>query len=165
MINSTIGLIHLLAAIVALFTGIINLVELKGTKQHKWIGYIYVSAMIILNVMAFMIYHLYGKFGIFHWMAIVSSLTLAAGLYPVIRKGKDFLSTHLSFMYWSVIGLYGAFMAEIFVRLPNMVLDESGKPLAIFYKFTGIAVAITMAIGVYFFIRCRPKWLEKYGEE
>jgi hypothetical protein len=60
-------------------------------------------------------------------------------------------------MYWSVIGLYGAFMAETFVRLPKIVVD-SGVPNSMFYNMTGIAVGITMGIGAYFFIKLKPKW-------
>jgi hypothetical protein len=60
-------------------------------------------------------------------------------------------------MYWSVIGLYGAFMAETFVRLPKIVI-ESGVPFTMFYNVTGIAVAIAMGLVTYFYIKLKPSW-------
>lgn len=39
-----------------------------------------------------MIYRLFGGFGIFHVFAIVSLLTLLAGMYPILtRKGKQYI--------------------------------------------------------------------------
>ena len=49
-------------------------------------GYAYVIAMGIVLVTSFMMYNLFGGFGIFHAMAIISILTILAGMVPVIRK-------------------------------------------------------------------------------
>ena len=159
LITDNIGLVHLIASILALMTGTLILTLTKGTNTHKKIGYVYSISMLILLVTAFMMYNLFGTWGIFHWTAVVSSLTIACGLIPIFTKRprENYISLHFSFMYWSVIGLYGAFMAETFVRLPKIVV-ESGIPNAMFYNMTGIAVAITMGLGVYFFIKCKPKW-------
>ena len=165
LIGSSVGFIHLTASIIALITGLFILVSKKGTAPHKRIGYTYSISMIVLNVTAFMIYRLYGKFGIFHWFAVMSCLTLFAGLYPVIAKRtKNYLVSHFRFMYWSVIGLYCAFMAEVFSRLPNIILTETGKPMVVFYKMIGVAIGITMFIGVGFFIKYKPKWTKQYSQ-
>jgi uncharacterized membrane protein len=166
LVSGTTGFIHLLVSIMALITGFFILVTTKGTKRHKQIGYIYAISMVILNLTAFLIYRLYGKFGIFHWFAVISCLTLFAGLYPVLTKrGKNYLLTHFNFMYWSVIGLYCAFMAETFVRLPKIILTQTGEPMVIFYKMVGISVGITMAVGIFFFIKFKPKWTKQYQKE
>jgi uncharacterized membrane protein len=162
-VNGPIGLIHLVFSIVSLIAGLLNLVTKKGTKQHKRVGYIYSISLIILNLTAFMIYNLYGRFGIFHWLALMSCLTLFAGLYPVItKKGKNYILTHFAFMYWSVIGLYSALMAELFSRLPKIILTESGKPMTVFYIFAGIGIAIVMIAGIYFFVKYKLQWAKKY---
>jgi uncharacterized membrane protein len=83
IVSSLTGLIHLIISIIALVTGLVVLTTKKGTKNHKQIGYVYSISMILVNLTAFMIYKLYGKFGIFHWFAVISCLTLIAGLYPV----------------------------------------------------------------------------------
>lgn len=91
----------------------------KGTTRHKKIGYIYVVFMVVLNITAFVIYCLFGKFAIFHWFAVLSCLTLIAGMYPVLtKKSKNYILFHFNFMYWRVVGLYCAFCAEILTRIP-----------------------------------------------
>lgn len=158
------GLVHLLASILALITGTLVLLLKKGTDIHKRIGYLYSLSMVVLLITAFMIYNLFGGWGIFHWAAVVSSLTLAAGMIPMILKKprKQYVSLHLNFMYWSVMGLYGAFFAETMVRLPEVVL-EHGAPNSVFYNTVGIVVFIVMAAGGYLFYRNREKWEERFA--
>jgi len=158
LISSTIGLIHLIFSILSLIFGTIVLLKTKGTKRHRKIGYLYVWSMIGVIVTAFMTYGLYGKFGMFHYMAIVSALTLAAGILPMLfKKPKNYLSLHLGFMYWSVIGLYAAFVAETFVRIPKVVM-ESGTPNSAFYSMVGIGIGLVMFFGAFFFIKKSKKW-------
>ena len=164
IISDKIGLLHLIVSIIALVTGSLVLGMEKGTTNHKRIGNLYSLAMLLVLITAFLMYNLFGKWGIFHWSAVISSLTIACGLIPIFTKRpkNGFISLHLSFMYWSVIGLYGALMAETFVRLPSIVVD-SGIPNAMFYKMTGFAVAITMGLGGFFFVKLKPKWDEKFN--
>jgi uncharacterized membrane protein len=163
IITNKIGLVHLIFSVISLLAGTLVLILRKGTKTHKKVGYVYSGAMVIVLVTAFSIYNLFGTWGIFHWTALVSTLTLAFGLIPIITKWpkKHYISLHFSFMYWSVIGLYGAFMAETFVRMPEIVI-ESGVPNAMFYNMTGIAVAITMGLGAYYFIKNKLRWEDKF---
>ena len=162
IVNGITGLIYLVFSIVALITGLFVLVTTKGTKQHRRIGYLYSISLIMLNLTAFMIYNLYGKFGIFHWLTVMSCLTLFAGLYPgLTKKMKNYLLIHFNFMYWSVIGLYCAFMAEIFSRLPKIIFTENGKLVTTFYKFVGIGITIVMIIGIFFFVKYKPKWTKQ----
>lgn len=163
IVSGPTGIIHLIVSIVAMLSGLFVLIATKGTKIHKRIGYVYSVSMLLVNLTAFLIYRLYGKFGIFHWFAIVSCLTLLAGLSPVlIKKGKNYVLTHLNFMYWSVVGLYCAFMAEIFSRLPKIILTENGEPMNAFYKGVGIGVGTVIVIGVMFFLKYRPKWIQQH---
>lgn len=157
--SDAIGMLHLATSLLALLTGSFVLGLTKGTALHKRIGYVYVGSMVLLLVTAFMIYRLFGRWGIFHWTAVVSTLTLIGGLVPILRKRpvQSYRSLHSSFMYWSVIGLYGAFMAEVLVRLPKIVI-ESGIPNKVFYNMTGVAVGITMGLGAFFFVKFKDKW-------
>lgn len=154
-----IGTIHFIAAIGALITGTWILAASKGTGKHKLIGYFYSVFMMVVLVTAFMIYKLWGGWGIFHWAAVIGSVTLVAGMLPILtrRPRNNYISLHLSFMYWSVMGLYGAFAAETLVRVPRMVIDESG-PLEIFYQLVGVATGLVMLVAAYFFIRYKPIW-------
>lgn len=164
MVSGTVGLIHVIFSIVALVLGFFVLVAAKGTPRHKQIGYAYVVAMLGVNATALMIYRLVGKFWIFHWLAVLSLLTLIAGMYPVLVKRNAYYKVmHFSFMYWSVIGLYCAFMAETFSRLPHVILDESGNPMTVFFKFVGIGTGLVAFIGAGFFVKYRPKWAKQFG--
>lgn len=165
LINSVAGGVHLAAAVLAMISGTWVLLRPKGTRRHRQMGYVYLVAMMVMNGTAFLIYHLFGRFGIFHWLAIVSMLTLLLGMYPVItKKSRNYILTHFNFMYWSVIGLYAAFMAETFVRLPKIVLTPTGEPMVVFYKMVGWAVAVVMFLGTSFYIKNRSKWAEEFGK-
>ncbi|MBC8408564.1 MAG: hypothetical protein H8E12_07575 [Rhodobacteraceae bacterium] len=76
------GLLHLISSLLAVFFGTLALLLEKGTTLHKQIGYAYTLCMLIVITTAFMIYRLFGGFGMFHIAAVVSTITLIAGLYP-----------------------------------------------------------------------------------
>lgn len=161
IVTGATGLIHLISSIIALITGVLVLTTTKGTKAHKQIGYIYVISMIILNITAFMIYRLFGKFGIFHWFAILSFLTLLLGIYPVLVKNfENYLLVHFNYMYWSVVGLYCAFCAEILTRIP--FIYELPNKRQLFGILTGVSIFIVMTIATIIFVKMKPKWTKQY---
>ncbi len=107
---------------------------------------------------SFMIYRLHGKFGVLHWFAIISSIVLIGGILPMIfKKPKNYFSYHFSFMYWSVIGLYCAFAAEMLTRMP-IWLDLKENIAVIFYAMVGIATALVGGIGSIYFRKYKQKW-------
>lgn len=166
VISDNTGLVHLVVSIVALVTGTMNVFLTKGTFLHRKVGWIYSIAMAIVLVTAFLMYNLYGRWGVFHWMAVISTLTLVLGLFPVLTRkpSKKYVLLHFCFMYWSVIGLYGAFISEVFVRLPKMVI-ENGAPNKAFYLMMNIGIVATMGLGVFFFLKLKPKWAKQFGEK
>lgn len=150
VVSGEIGLIHLTSAISALITGTWILAANKGTIIHRAVGYIYVVSMLLMLVTAFLIYRLFGTFGIFHFFAVVSSVTLLGGMIPAIRRKpeKSWLDWHFSFMYWSVLGLYGAFIGEILVRIP-----ETRS-----FRLLGLAIFVVMALGYLIFSFFKKRW-------
>ncbi len=148
------GFIHLIASIVALVCGTFVIFIPKGTSIHKKIGYVYAISMLVLLVTAFMIYRLFGGFGIFHIAAVISSVTLAGGMIPVLlRKPKDnWLSLHFSFMYWSVMGLYMAFAAEALTRIPETP----------FFGMVGIATGAIGFSASFYFRAKKEKWEKQF---
>ncbi len=163
-ITSNTGLIHFIASMFALLLGTLILVIPKGTSKHKIIGRLYALTMLVVLTTAFMTYRLFGTWGIFHWTAVISSLTLVCGIIPILikRPTNNYISLHFSFMYWSIMGVYGAFVSETLVRMPKVVV-ESGIPNRFFYYMTGIGTAIVMGLGVYFFLKNKPKWDKQFG--
>lgn len=151
-VHNDLGLVHLLAALLATVTGSFVLAVRKGTRRHKQVGYIYVFSMAVLNITALFIYTLNGRFGIFHVGAILSGLTVLGGMVPVIKKQKGALYRHLAFMYWSVIGLYAAFASETLTRIPDTP----------FYGMVGLATAIIMLFGALAYARLRKNWVKRF---
>ena len=164
IVTGTTGLIHLISSIIALITGLLVLTTTKGKTRHKKIGYIYVVSMVVLNLTAFMIYRLFGKFAIFHWFSVLSCLTLIGGMYPVLtKKSKNYILFHFNFMYWSVVGLYCAFCAEILTRIPLMLNLPNTRGL--FGALTGVSILIVMVIAIFIFAKMKPKWTKEYERE
>ena len=159
LVSGNVGIVHLVFSLLALIFGSSVLISKKGTAVHKKMGYLYAVSMFILLVTAFMLYNLFGKFGIFHWAAVISSLTLIAGIIPmIIKKPKSYITMHFNSMYWSVFGLYGAFMAETLVRIPDVIIDGRGIPNELFYNLVGVAVFITMGTGYFIMWRKKKTW-------
>ncbi|MDQ6788297.1 MAG: DUF2306 domain-containing protein [Acidobacteriota bacterium] len=155
--SGSIGLIHLTVSIFALVFGTWVLAARKGTRAHRRIGYAYAVSMILLIATAFMIYRLFGRFGIFHIAAIASTITLLGGMIPVIRRRpkNSWLNLHFNFMYWSVFGLYAAFVAEMAVRLPFRAAFSSPTT---FFITVGVATFSTMMVGQIIFLKNKKKW-------
>jgi len=150
LVGDTSGLIHLIASILALVSGTLVLFIKKGTKQHVKLGYIYAFSMVVLLATAFMIYRLFNGWGIFHYTSLVSVITLSLGMIPILLKKPvtKWQYLHFSFMYWSVIGLYAAFAAEMLTRIPSTP----------FFGMVGIATAGIMTIGGVVFGMNKKKW-------
>ena len=146
--HTTIGFIHLVMALLATFAGTLVMSSRKGGKFHKRWGYVYVVNMVGLNLTALMIYDLFGYFGIFHYGAIFSLLTVLAGFIPAIRRKEGWIVRHYSFMYWSLVGLYAAFASETIVRMPN-------SP---FFGMVGLASGLIFLIGWLAFKPMRKRW-------
>lgn len=134
----------------------------KGTKLHRQVGRIYGTAMLVVCATSFMIYRVHPSFGVLHFFAIVSSITLLLGMLPMYIKGyKNRLVAHLSWMYWSVIGLYCAFVAEILTRLPDLLGIKSGY--GIFYMLIGVSAGIVSGTAGYFFRKRKVYWTTQFG--
>ncbi len=155
--SGSIGLIHFVVSILALIFGTWVLVVRKGTETHRKVGYLYAISMVLVIATALMIYRLFGTFGVFHFAAIASGVTLAGGMIPVfLRRPKNsWLGLHFSFMYWSVFGLYAAFVAETATRLPVRTIFDSPK---MFFTTVIISTLATMLVGQIIFFKNKKKW-------
>jgi hypothetical protein len=98
--------------------------------------------MLALNGTAFMIYHLFGKFGPFHWLAAISLVSLAGGMIPVLLRDRinKWIHWHYYFMNWSVVGLYAAFWAETLTRT---------LPMGQFWPVVIVATTLTAVLDSY----------------
>lgn len=125
-----IGRFHLVTALLSLIVGaFVFLGTRKGTRLHRQAGWLYVAAMLSLNVSALMIYDLFGRFGPFHFAAIASLVSTILGLASARAARRHRLARaretanldvarHYAWMSWSYVGLAAAAVAETATRVP-----------------------------------------------
>ena len=117
MVQDFTGLVHLTAAMAALLAGAFIFFRRKGTRLHRFVGYVYAAAMITVVVTALLIYRLTQSFNILHFFAVVASPPLLLGLAAALRRKPGWLESHYRWMSWSYVGLFAAFAAETATRV------------------------------------------------
>ena len=154
MFSGTLGIVHTLSAVLALIFGTVVLLNKKGTSFHKRIGYAYAVSMVLVNGTAFGLYNLFGGFGLFHVLALISFLTLLMGMIPVWNRKqiKHWYIIHLKVMSWSVVGLYAALAAEISTRF---------VPREYFMLTVGISSLAIIGIGGYWIYKVKRQEEQK----
>ena len=155
-VNTQLGWFHFITALISILSGTYILYKPKGTKLHKQVGYLYVLSMVLVCGSALGVYNITGEFGVFHTLAIAGLLTLIIGLLPLLlkRTSRKHSVFHLWFMYYSVLGLYAAFVSELSLRIPE-------KPS---YKVVAIATAFVFIFGSVFIFWKENIW-RKYFKE
>jgi uncharacterized membrane protein len=119
LLHSSVSMVHLLAALVALLAGTVVMYLPKATLAHRYLGWTYVTSMSVLLLTAFRIYTLFGQFGIVHWGAVGSAGALLVGVGAAIGRAvvPVWLRWHYLGMGASVTGLYAALVVESTYRL------------------------------------------------
>ena len=103
------ALTHVAAATSGLLLGAVVLVGPKGTTGHRVIGGVYAGILLLVNAAALGL-HRDATFGVFHWLSVVSLVTLVVGLLPLLlgHRSRVVLTTHAYCMTWSYAGLVAA---------------------------------------------------------
>jgi uncharacterized membrane protein len=137
------GLFHGVLGLAAVLLGLVVVLGRKGGRTHRRIGYAYVAVMVLMNVTALLIYDLFGRFGPFHWLALVSLVTTLAGFVPAwLRRPAGWLDIHARCMSWSYAGVVAAFAAEIGARVPGVRFVHG-------VVWPGLAVMVVAAVLIY----------------
>ena len=142
------GMVHVIAALIALASGAVVVLRRKGTPSHRRIGWVYAASMLVLSITALAIYRLTRTFGPFHVAAVISLVTLVAGIIPAWRRQprESWLDRHYFFMSWSYLGLLAATVAETASRVPA-VQAFGGGPTPAFWVAVVIASIAVFVIG------------------
>lgn len=167
----SVGLIHTIAALVALVAGAAVLLTRKGTRRHRQLGWAYVVGMLLLNGTALLIYNLTGRFGPFHVGAIFSFVTVVAGIVAALgarraRGRRDAagreraLERHYAWMTWSYVGLAAAAVSEVATRMPAL-RPRPGQGMA-FGITVGVVTILVVAVGARLIRRRRSALLAPY---
>ena len=115
----------------------------KGTRRHRWLGRSYVVAMLGLNGTAFMTYELFGGFGAFHWMAVISLASVLYGYIPTWNKRPGWKTKHAFFMAGSYVGLIAALAAETFTRTSILPFWWSVWGASLLVIFVGVRIMMS----------------------
>ena len=118
------GAFHAGLGLMAIVLGLCVLILQKGTTLHRRIGMAYLVSMVGLNATALAIYDLFGQWGPFHTLAVVSVVNIAAGVVPVwVRRPRGrWIRLHGTCMAWSFAGVLAALFSEIGARIPGVGL-------------------------------------------
>ena len=94
---------HLIAALLALAAGTIQLVRTKGTKSHRWLGRFWVAVMLLVAVSSFWIQELRdGRYSFIHLISIWTLFTLAMGVWAI--RGRRKVGAHAAWMIGTFVG-------------------------------------------------------------
>lgn len=112
--------VHTLFGFVALVAGAWNLIATKGTRRHRLVGWVYVGAMTGLLITSFGIFEVFGSFGPFHILSLVSGGALAFAIYFPLRRARytHWLVHHYMWITYSYVGLVMATGSHLFAYGP-----------------------------------------------
>jgi hypothetical protein len=117
--------------------------------------------MACLNGSALALYNLTGGFNIFHALAVVNLVMVAAGVAQVLgRRGwRKWLWRHYQYMAWSYVGLLAATVNEAFVRVSPLqqLAAVVGWPLPLLVMAFVVAAAGAVIFGL------QRRVLTRYG--
>lgn len=147
MFLSTLGAVHMGAAVAAMGLGTIVMFDAKGTAAHRLLGLGFAIAMVAVNFSALGLYRMTGHFGPFHALALLSLAALARSLWPLIKREGEWLRLHYRYMIIAYGGLMAAAVTEMLVRVPatRVYFTTTASSFAL---GTGIAVAMAVIVRV-----------------
>lgn len=87
-------LIHSISSITALVLGSVNLLQTKGTRIHKVLGWIFIICMFISASSSFGIYN--KKFSLIHILSSLVIIWLLVAIYAIRFKPRNWLHIHAS---------------------------------------------------------------------
>jgi len=154
---SLLGWVHTAGCLCALATGAIVLAGLKGTRQHRFFGRLYLIAMLVTNLTALAIYRR-GVFYFPHWFAVAALIAISIGFACVrLRWPRAYWrNAHLTCMVASYYVLVGGGVNEVYLRvnlLHALAPDVLHSPLV---SSTHSAVMLIFVILIaYFNVRYR----------
>ena len=108
---------HLIAALLALVLGIVNLIGAKGTPRHRAIGWIWIAMMLGVTLPSFGLREINpGGFSWIHGLTILTLVTMTGAIWA-IRSGR--IRAHKRIMISLMLSLT---IAGAFTLMPGRFL-------------------------------------------
>lgn len=155
------ALVHTALGVVALATGLFVLARRKGDRPHRIAGRVYAGALAALCVLSFGLRdstQFFAGLGPFHVAAVVSFVTVSAGVVVVRRRRENWLAAHYMWMAWSYIGLVMATGGHV-VNPLFAALRDAGLPAGLSLGVAlGLAWGLPPVVGRRLIARRAPGW-------
>ncbi len=165
------ALLHTALGVAALGLGLTLAARRKGTAVHKWLGRSYALAMLALCLSSFAIPSeigpTWGRFGVFHAIAVMGVVYLALGVAPVLWRGdvREWYQKHLYFTLWSFVGLLMATLSHVYEPVALALMDPVGLSQQAAVLATAVLVwGVPVVLGTVFIERLKAKYRRKYGD-
>jgi uncharacterized membrane protein len=132
---------HVVAALVSVALGVVQLARRKGDARHRLLGRVWVGLMLWAAFSSFWIRHL--RDGAFSWLHILSLVTLVTVTLGVLAIRRGDVRGHRGNMVGSWLGSAIAMVFALAVptrMLPTFALDRPAGALA-----AGAALAVATA--------------------
>ena len=112
---------HAITALIAVIVGGVQLTSTKGTRQHKMLGYIWVTLMMYVSVSSFFISEIqvWGAYSPIHLLSGWTILTLCTGVYFARVGNIKAHQLNMQLLYSLALILTG-----LFTLLPNRVMGQ-----------------------------------------
>lgn len=122
---------HTALAVVALGLGPSVLFRPKGTRSHRWLGFAYVAAMLMVAVSGVLVTVELGRASIFLIFSAIVLISIPAGLWAIWRAGASrqtrLLEGHFYAMSWSYVGLLLALCSQAVLTAAKLGVLPSGR--------------------------------------
>ncbi len=155
-------LIHASAAALAMAMSLPVIAARKGTRLHRLIGTTFATGIILTSLSGFFIYEFTGRPSFFHALALLSLITITAGLRAIWRFGQTSkrrdLLLHYYNMSFSILGLWMAFVAQLAVNPAWEVSPLVIKSIAQYWQtFAALMFAMYTVGALYIFLPGRRR--------
>lgn len=149
-------LIHSTSSIAALVLGSVNLLQIKGTKIHKVLGWIFIVCMFISAATSFGIHN--NTFSVIHILSLLVIIWLSRAIYAIRFKPKNWLYIHASSIGSAYIAILIAGVG-VFVR--KILLPGNSNAGYIASVFTAIICLYLLIKMTYKYKTSKSKIIQK----
>ncbi len=157
-VQTTLGALHFIAALLALGLGPVVLSRKKGDARHVWLGRIWVASMLSVNLSALSMYDISGRPNLFHAFAILSLSALLPGFWAIRKykkqRQRQFLVLHQHLMIWAYFGL---FMAGFWQIVTSLMRISGATEFGMIYNILGVATIALAGVTHVMINRTYPK--------
>ena len=149
---TTAGWIHTILSSVGILVGAEQLLRTRRDRLHRWLGYVYVSAMLTADIAILSVYRFNGHFNVFHVGAVANITCILIALQPMLARPRplQWKLRHYMWMCWSYVGLLSAALTEFIIR--TQPLPGRGATIIA----TILATSFVCGVGAFLIGRNRP---------